>query len=224
MDHGNGLGWGRVNSNRGTTGLFLRFPLASEGKMFINQPFGVYETTAERQVTNDFAAMERNGFGLAIIQRNTPCFFRTPREVRFLLSQGLTQIVGPQSYAYSFVSYAGDLHRAGVREIAQAVNTPLRVFWPTAAAHPRQQESFFSVDQPNVTLSALTAEAGTIETRLFETAGKATRATLRLPFAPGDCTQIKLNGEKIRSLDVVGDSVTLNFRPWEIVTLSASRP
>ena len=74
------------------------------------------------------------------------------------------------------------------------------------------------MDQPNVTLSALAAEAGTIETRLFETAGKATRATLRLPLRPPAATAFKLNGEKVRSLDVAGDSVTLDFRPWEIVT------
>ena len=192
--------------------------------MFINQPFGVYETAAARQVTCDFAALEHGGFGLAIIQRNTPCIFRDGRLLQLLLSLGRAQVVGRQSYEYSIVSYAGDVHQANVRGISQAINTPLRVFWPPPGASPRSEDSFLTVDRANITLSALLVEGGRIQARLFETAGKATRGSVQLPFPPAECTQIKLNGEKVKALDVDGDRVSLTFRPWEILTVSTPKP
>ena len=222
VDYGSGFAFGQFGKSG--TGLFVHFPTALDGKMFINQPFGIYETAAAKQVTGDFAALDQNGFGLAIIHRNTPCVFRDGRVLRLILSQGQPLVVGRQNYEYSLVSYAHDVHHADVYGTAQAINTPLRVFWPPAGASPRAQDSFMAIDRPDVKLSALLMAGSTIQARFFETAGQAVRTTVRLPFPLTDCMQIKLNGEKVRTLAGDGDQVKLDFRPWEIVTLSVANP
>ena len=95
-------------------------------------------------------------------------------------------MVGKQTYQYSLYSHAGDVHQGMAFGVAQATNTPFLVFEPQAGTEVGQTEaSYFTLDQPNIVLSALYAEQGAIRIRLYENAGKATRATVSLPFSCG---------------------------------------
>ena len=75
VDYGNGLSFGQFAKSG--TGLFVRFPLAFDGSFFVNQPFGVYESQAGKQVTTDFTAVNRNDFGVVLVSGTHPaCFGR----------------------------------------------------------------------------------------------------------------------------------------------------
>jgi hypothetical protein len=85
--------------------------------------------------------------------------------------------------------------------------------------------SWVTTDQPNIVLSALYVENGALRIRFYETAGKATAATVSLPFCKADRgTQIRFDGEQIRSLRLEQGIMKLEFKPWEIVNVSVPLP
>ena len=222
VDYGSGFSFGQFAKSG--TGLFVRFPVAFDGKMLINQPFGVYDTSAAKQVTHDFAAIEQDGFGLAIVHRNTPCVFRD----------------GPPAAADTFARAAAGRRPAAIRVQRRKLCrrcSPGRSVRPGAgrqhaaagALAAGRRESSVGRFFPGRAAAehcpfGPAGRGGRIQARFFETAGMATRARLRLPWLPSRCSQITLNEEKARELAVEGDCVEIELRPWEIVTLSAPQP
>ncbi len=124
-----------------------------------------------------------------------------PKRQYSFLDQGL------QLFTYSMLSHAGDWQQAGtVKRAAELNQRPIMVI---ETYHPDgplpQQDSFVSVDQDNVIISAVKrAEDGDdLILRCCETAHKATRSTIRLP-----------KWSRV---------IQTNFRPSEIKTLRIPR-
>ena len=81
--------------------------------------------------------------------------------------------------------------------------------------------SLLSVDAPNVQISAAFIENGSLAVRLWECAGKETRARLTLPVDASAVQAEDFIGNQDPSARVTHDGglIIIDFRPWEIVTL-----
>jgi alpha-mannosidase len=105
------------------------------------------------------------------------------------------------------------------------LNVPLRVGLPDAHKGPEAREaSFLRVDAPNVIVEAVkkAEDSDGLVLRLYECEHKGTRATLHFGFPLRSAVETNLMEEDVRSLDLQGSSVLLEFKPFEIKTLRVS--
>lgn len=218
IDYGTGLRFGDVPRNE--TGLTLLFPLSDPGRRYINLPFGVYEVEKDKQVTGDFVYVDQGRYGICLSHRNTPIHHYDNGMIRFVLSRGQRLVVGKQEYRFALTTHDGGVSTAELLRTAQGWNTPLIVHrWSGKLQDVPHERSFLSIDQPNVLLSTLYMKDGDLLARFYEAAGQNTETTVQLPLIDSDmCTQVKLNGDKIRDLNIVNNTLKLNFSPWRIVT------
>ncbi|VGO19492.1 glycoside hydrolase family 38 C-terminal domain-containing protein [Pontiella sulfatireligans] len=206
------------------TGLFVQFPLNFRGKLYINQPFGLYEAQKERQVTTDFADVYQGQYGLSLIHRSSPSYHYKDGTLSICLSRARPFVVGKQNYQYSIYTHKDDPFQGDAYTVAKSVNTPLEVYWPDTLPTEQQQAfSFLSINQPNIVLSALYYEGDAIYIRFYERSGKKTNAGINLPYLKSaEYNQVKLNHEKIREIENKNGEIELKFEPWEIVTIAIS--
>jgi protein involved in ribonucleotide reduction len=96
------------------------------------------------------------------------------------------------------------------------------VYYPQKQVEERSATlSFLAVDKPNIVLSALYSEGDKIYARFYERSGKATNASIDLPYLKKtELNKVKLNGDQVQKIQNVDGKVKLDFKPWEIVTLS----
>ena len=223
VDYGKaGLNFGKFEKDG--TGLFVRFPLNFTGKLYVNQPFGIYETKKERQVTLDFADLYQGQYGLSLIHKNTPAYQYKQGILSIILAQGRPLVVGKQNYQYSIYTHKDDPFQGDSYNIAKSVNTPFIVYWPEKQGEGQSKPfSFLIIDKPNIVLSALYSEGNTIYARFYERSGKETTANIDLHYLKSaECNKVKLNREKVQKIQNVNGKVQLDFKPWEIITLTLS--
>jgi len=223
VDYGKaGLNFGAFKKDE--TGLFVRVPLNFTGKLYINQPFGLYETKKERQVTLDFADLYQGQYGLSLIHRNSPSYHYGQGILSICLTRGRPFVVGKQNYKYSIYTHKDDPFQGDAYNIAKSVNTPFIVTWPKYQDEEQLQAfSFLTIDKPNIVLSALYSEGGTIYARFYERSGKETNVNIDLPYLKSSkCSQVKLNTEKIQKVNCNKGKIKLEFKPWEIITIALS--
>ncbi|MBM3889332.1 MAG: hypothetical protein FJ388_09425, partial [Verrucomicrobia bacterium] len=220
VDYGGGKSFGSFKGLKGGktgTGLFAVFPVAPVERVWINQPFGIYETKQADQVTGDFIEAGRAGHGLALIHRHNPAW-RHDRGLLWMTLSQAEKFRGPLTYPYSLYSHAGDVHQGEVFRVAQSVNTPF-VVQPSDAA-PTAEASFLSVSQPNIALSALYPKGRRLIARFHEAAGRQTVARLASPLFKGrSCVRVELDGRPLGPVTLEGESARVEFKPWQIVTL-----
>jgi hypothetical protein len=204
------------------TGLFVRFPVSFPGKLYVNQPFGIYETKKEHQVSLDFADLCQGDYGIALIQGNTPTVHFKKGVLSLLLSRGRFFVVGKQRYPYSLYTHCGDALSSDIYDVAKRVNTPWIVHWPSGrVADMAATASYITIDKPNIVLSSLYLDGDRVVARFFERSGQATQVGIELPFTKSaECWRVKLNHERIAKVDVSGGKLQLAVKPWEIVTLA----
>ena len=92
---------------------------------------------------------------------------------------------------------------------------------PRQGADLPLEKSFLSVHPETVALSSWLQKDDSYDLRLYESAGKETDVTVRLPFRAASCVSVDLNGRHANSprLSVQADEVKLHLRPWQLVTL-----
>lgn len=203
-------------------GLSVLFPVAFSGDLFVNQPFGVYQTQRSDQFTLDFADVFQEGRGFCLIHENAPGQHYDDGVLGLNLSQGRPLVVGVQRYRYSIFSHRDHPIESNVFRIAQSRNTPLDVVWPAAQEGDRPAAfSFLSIDRDNIVLSALHSEGDTIIARFYEATGHPTRARVTMPWLSStQGVKTRLDNSAVQPVDIVEATVTLDFKPWEIVTLA----
>jgi hypothetical protein len=204
------------------TGLFVRFPLNFTGKLHVNQPFGIYETKKDHQVSLDFADLCQGEYGFALIQGNIPTLHYKKGVLSLLLTQGRFFVVGKQRYPYSLYTHKGELLSSDVYDVAKSVNTPLIVHWPSGqTADMEATASYITIDKPNIVLSSLYLVDDVVMARFFEMSGQATQVGIELPFMKSsECWRVKMNHERIEKVNVSRGKMQLAVKSWEIVTLS----
>ena len=81
--------------------------------------------------------------------------------------------------------------------------------------------SFVSVNRDNIVIETIKKAERTDDTviRMFETKNSHTRATVHFGFDVGDVFLGNISEKKLKKLSVKNNSVTLDIKPFEIVTL-----
>ncbi|WP_431075553.1 glycoside hydrolase family 38 C-terminal domain-containing protein [Microbacterium phyllosphaerae] len=203
------------------TGLSTLFPLAFSGKLFINQPFGVYETEKKDQFSLDFADVHQGDYGIGLLHRNTPGYHYDGRILALHLAQGRPLVVGKQSYRYSVHSHRGDPVAAHVFRAAQNASTPFDAVWTKELSGRLPQEgSFVSIDHENVVLSSMYAEGDSIFVRFYESDGDASSVRVEMPWIQsGEFLKVQLDNQPVHPVVFADGALELDFAPWEIVTV-----
>jgi hypothetical protein len=221
VDYGKaGLNFGEKNKT--DTGLFVRFPLNYAGNLYVNQPFGVYETKKDHQVALDFADLYQGKYGFALIQGNTPNINYKQSVLSLCLTRGRFFVVGNQRYPYSIYTHKENPFLGDLYTVAKSVNMPFIAHWPSnQVADMAPTASYITIDKPNIVLSSLLSVNDVVYARLFERSGKATHVSIEMPFIKSsECWRVKLNHERIEKVDVSNGKIRLVVKPWEIVTIS----
>jgi alpha-mannosidase len=128
---------------------------------------------------------------------------------------------GEQRFAYSFLPHAGSW---GAETVAQAyaINDPLIAYSAggNAPAHA-MPAVFLSVDAPNVVIETVKrAEDGQgIIVRLYETQRKRSLVTLVAGFPLKAAWRANILEENQQTLDVDGNTVKFEVKPYQIVTV-----
>jgi alpha-mannosidase len=137
---------------------------------------------------------------------------------------------GSQHFVYALYPHAGRWQDALTVHHGYELNTPVtsrQVFAHTGALPSTY--SFASVDEPNVTLTAVkkAEDANALIFRFYENAGITSNATLHIPAGASYAVETNLMETPIPNLNhlpVTGDTVTLPIKPYEIRTLELVYP
>jgi len=124
---------------------------------------------------------------------------------------------GLQTFVYGLMPCAAGFDESGVIRAGYEFNIPLQI-----ASGAAEQHSFLEIDQENIILETVKlAEDGSGDRilRLYEAQNNYTSCTLRFGMAIKEAilTNMLEKGEERLSID--GNSVALNLKPFEIITL-----
>jgi alpha-mannosidase len=120
------------------------------------------------------------------------------------------------AFTYALLPHGGDFAVGGVVREAYALNAPLRVV-PGGKAAP----SLLRVNADHVIVEAVkkAEDDDALIVRLYEAHGAAARVTVQAGFAVRSAAVVNLMEEDAQPLAVVDDSIALDVKPFEIVTL-----
>ncbi len=131
---------------------------------------------------------------------------------------------GRHQFTYSLFPHAGRWD-SRTQAAAYKLNDPVIVFAPESspsqASQPRPIEPVVTVDADHVIIETIKqAENGEgIIVRMFESRQQRGKVTVTAGFNLGQAYKTNLLEARVETLDVVGSTVTLNMKPFEIVTL-----
>jgi alpha-mannosidase len=167
-----------------------------------------------------WADLSEHGFGAALLTDSKYGYSGFGGTLRISLLRAPKQPdpvadMGDHEFAYAIVPHAGGWQDGGVVGEAAAFNAPLR-WGPAAAGAPWAQ-----VDAPGLVLDTvkLAEDSDALVLRLYEAHGGRGRARVRLGVPFSGARRSNLLEDDLGPVDVEGDAVTVDFRPWEIVTL-----
>jgi alpha-mannosidase len=122
---------------------------------------------------------------------------------------------------YALVPHAGSWSDAAIQRRGLEFNQPLMCC--TVGSHPGRLPNtmgFVDVSPENVVLSALkSGPRGSAIVRVYESAGSAVRARVRLAMPVASAQEVNLMEDDGPSLDVVDNAMQLELRPFEIKTI-----
>jgi alpha-mannosidase len=131
-----------------------------------------------------------------------------------------------QHFRYAFYPHAGDAIAGNVTRAAYEFNIPLRVLEssPHPGANPASY-SWLSLSASNVAVEAVkkAEDSDDIIIRLYETSNAFAQAKISFGFRVASVGVVDLLETPLYSLDLKGNSVLLNFMPFEIKTLCVKR-
>ncbi len=127
----------------------------------------------------------------------------------------------PYTFEYGLYFHDGDWRQAKVYKEAQAYHHPLIPFETDSKGDLPSEFSFFELSPDNLILSALkkAEDSDDVILRFYETEGETTRAELKSfkPIKQAWLTDLLEREEQ--KLEVGGDTLALEVKPFEIVTL-----
>ena len=131
---------------------------------------------------------------------------------------------GHHEFTYSILPHAGGWTNAGVMQQAYQLNYPLVAMQTEAHAGELPAEhSFFSVDAPNVVVTAVkkAEDDDGVIVRWYEFAGKQTTVSLKLPRPASSVSLVNLmeQNESALAPGANGNQVAVPTKPYEIRTV-----
>jgi alpha-mannosidase len=128
-------------------------------------------------------------------------------------------------FTYALYPHEGDFIRAGVYRQGYELNVPLTLVEApeTPAAAAREPVQLVLVDHPNVMVEAVkkAEDSDHLIVRLYETAGAAARAGVRIGLPCAAIAETDLMEKPISVLRENGSEVELSFAPFEVKTIRA---
>jgi alpha-mannosidase len=130
------------------------------------------------------------------------------------------QVPGGHRFRYSLFLHAGDWQEGGVWRAAESVLLPLKAGHgaPVSAAAP-----IIELEPDCIQMTALMPRPGGYDLRFLNASDESREALVRLQPQPADVKVISLGGAVREQLAPQGDVLRIPVRPWEIVTLGATR-
>eukprot|EP01116_Phalansterium_solitarium_P008232 TRINITY_DN2178_c0_g1_i3.p1 TRINITY_DN2178_c0_g1~~TRINITY_DN2178_c0_g1_i3.p1 ORF type:complete len:1036 (+),score=353.53 TRINITY_DN2178_c0_g1_i3:2026-5133(+) len=176
-----------------------------------------------------WADMSETGFGVALLNdckygysahrnRLTLSLLRSPK------APDDEADMGQHNIRYALYPHAGTPQDAGVVRAAYAFNVPLLVRPRGVTPSVPPPRSFFEVDKPSIIVDTVkkAEDSAAVVVRLYESDGArgTVRLTTSLPVkAAALCNLLE---EDDKPVQLVGDSVTLSFTPFQIITVKLS--
>ncbi len=224
--------------------LKAAFPLAHSGpKATYEIPFGSIERTTTRNNSWEKAKFEVPALrwadlgdataGVSILNDSKYGYDAVGNTLRLTLLRSPVwpdpdADRGPQHFTYAIYPHAGTWKQAQTMHRGYELNTPIAAMQvsPHTGSLPASH-SFVSVENPNVTLTAVkkAEDADALVFRMFEWAGTTSEVKLHVP--PGAQYAVESNlMEKVEGahLPVTGDLVSIPIKPYEILTVQALYP
>jgi alpha-mannosidase len=125
-------------------------------------------------------------------------------------------------FTYALYPHLGDHIDGGVIQAGYALNVPLRLRRLSPHSGQAAQEmSFLELESPNVIVEAvkMAEGGGDLIIRLYESEHRYTRTRLHLNARVRSVVETDLLEEGVRALELDGQSVALELKPFEIKTL-----
>jgi alpha-mannosidase len=130
------------------------------------------------------------------------------------------QVPGGHRFRYSLFFHAGDWLEGGAWRAAESALLPLV---PGRGASVSTPAPMIELEPECIQITALLPQPGGYDLRLLNASDAAREATVRLQPVPGHVSVISLGGVAREQLAPKGGVVRISVRPWEIVTLRATR-
>jgi alpha-mannosidase len=129
--------------------------------------------------------------------------------------------IGSHRFRYALMPHAGDFLAAGVIPAAHAFNSPLLVRKNNA---PEGEYSFISSTESALVIDTVkkAEDSDAIIVRLYEAHGSQGRATLRLGRKFTSARRCNLLEDDGAKLALRGQNLTVDYRPFEIITIKLS--
>jgi len=144
-------------------------------------------------------------------------------DINLLRSTGAPDPVADRAehdFTYSLFPHTGDFARGGVVRAAYELNYPLRV----ATGDPKSTQlgrSLVTCDAESVVVESVkrAEDGGDVIVRLYEAHGSRVRASLKFASRICSASLVDLMEENPEPLEVSIDTVRVDLKPFEIVTL-----
>ena len=133
--------------------------------------------------------------------------------------------MGEHTFSYALFPHAGDLVWGGVVRAGAAFNVPLQAF--AVASHDGElppEWHLLSCDCEHVNVECVkkAEDESAAIFRMYEIHGTDTCATLAFGRAVSGAAEVNLMERELRELRVCGDTLALDFRPFELKTLKVT--
>ncbi len=128
---------------------------------------------------------------------------------------------GEHSFTYSIYPHAGNLASCDVVKYAYDLNMPMTAVKTEGKGSLPREYSLVSVDKDNVIIETVKEGEYDEKTviRMYETKNTRTKATVKFGFDVKEAYVSDLSEKEIKKLTVKNNSVSLDIKPFEIVTL-----
>jgi alpha-mannosidase len=130
--------------------------------------------------------------------------------------------LGWHDFRHRLLLHSGDWKTAGICGESDRLRTAIQAIKPLGKASERRIDPTdqMTVTPGNVRLSALYQHGNAYVVRVYESAGEATEAEIRLPFAVGKAEKADFNLAPVEgTAEVRGETVRVQLRAWEIATV-----
>ena len=133
------------------------------------------------------------------------------------LAPDMTADRGVQIFSYALYAWNGSFANSGIVHEAYELNCPV-----TVTVGSTGTQSVFSVSAPNIiieTVKAAEDRSGDVIVRLYESKHTATRCILTTNLLVNKAIETSMLEEYAGDLNLDGNGITLEFRPFEVKTI-----
>ena len=129
--------------------------------------------------------------------------------------------MGVHQFTYSIYPHAGDVSACDVVKHAYDLNLPMTAKKAAGKGNLPSEYSLVSISTDNVVIETVKEAEYSEETviRMYETKNTRGKATIKLGFDISEAYVANLSEKKQKALTVKNNSVVIDYKPFEIITL-----